>query len=402
MIKKEFSAEQVVIEVMHHFGFRRNYEVAQYFNVTPQTLSGWIKSGEIPPKHLIKYKNEILDHKDFNKDDSSIINITDNKIKELKKFSWKDTKQLIKLNIKILLIIPFITTLLTTIYVFFIASPVYTSISKVLPISADGSNSSNFSGVAAQLGISIPLNIGSTVPWAEIYPEIVKSNNLLQSVLLDNYDTEKYGIKSLMNILVSEYGLEKYSNSEQKNRALQELRKLISISKDRISPVVTLKVETFEPLLVADLSRRLIQRSGQIQRQLKTNRVKKKRLFIEERLLEVSGELKKMEKELREFREFNRNISTSPSLQMKVQEMGREIDLQNSLYVTLKSQYEKAKIDEVERDDMVQIIDSPSVPSNLTSPRIGLSIFLSIFFGIFSSVFILYFRLNYMEINEAS
>ena len=39
---------------------------------------------------------------------------------------------------------------------------------------------------------------------------------------------------------------------------------------------------------------------------------------------------------------------------MKVQEMGREVDLQNSIYITLKTQYEKAKIDEVGRDDMVQ------------------------------------------------
>ena len=76
-----------------------------------------------------------------------------------------------------------------------------------------------------------------------------------------------------------------------------------------------------------------------------------------------------MEKELRLFRENNRNLSTSPSLQMKVQEMGREVDLQNSLYVTLKTQYEKAKIDEIGRDDMIQQIDGPSFPTKLTSPR---------------------------------
>ena len=54
------SAEEIVLDVMRHFGLRRNYQVAKYFNVTPQTLSGWIKSGVIPPKHLIKYSNEVL------------------------------------------------------------------------------------------------------------------------------------------------------------------------------------------------------------------------------------------------------------------------------------------------------------------------------------------------------
>ena len=61
MLSEEQTAEQIVINVMKHFGFRRNYQVAEYFNVTPQTLSGWIKSGEIPPKHLMKYRLEVLD-----------------------------------------------------------------------------------------------------------------------------------------------------------------------------------------------------------------------------------------------------------------------------------------------------------------------------------------------------
>ena len=56
---KKMTAEEVVIEVMRHHGFRRNYQVAKYFNVTPQTLSGWIKNGNIPLKHYIKFYNDI-------------------------------------------------------------------------------------------------------------------------------------------------------------------------------------------------------------------------------------------------------------------------------------------------------------------------------------------------------
>ena len=102
--------------------------------------------------------------------------------------------------------------------------------------------------------------------------------------------------------------------------------------------------------------------------------------------------MKKMEVVLREFRENNRNLSTSPSLQMQVEKMGREVDLQNSLYVTLKTQLEKAKIDEVGRDDMVQQIDGPSTPTRLTSPKIFINIAMSLFFGIFLSIFIIYVK----------
>ena len=407
MSSKEPTAEKIVIEIMRHFGLRRNYQVAEYFDVTPQTLSGWIKSGEIPPKHLMKYKTEVLDVQD-KVAMPSVSSIEFQKISEREKelikpykFSWNNTKKTLLQNLRILLAIPITVVSLTTVYVFLIASPVYTSVSKVLPISEDRSSSNGFSGMAAQLGINIPLNIGGTVPWDEIYPEIVKSSNLLMSVLSEEYDTKKYGKKSLREILINDRSLEKYKGQDQNNRALIELRKMININKDRLSPVVTLKVSAFEPLFSAELSNSLIEKSGEIQRQLKTNRVRKKRLFIEERLIEVSGEMKNMEKELREFREYNRNVSSSPSLTMKVQEMGREIDLQNNLYVTLKTQHEKAKIDEVERDDMVQVIDGPNIPAKLTRPRRGLSIIFSVFFGFFMAIFSVYFRENFMETNQA-
>jgi len=405
MDDKKPIAEKVVLDIMSHFGFRRNYQVAEYFEVTPQTLSGWIKTGKIPPKHMMKYTKDVLNLQ-AEKSPSFTVQPTissdsvtqDDQRYNTKKFSWVRTKLIITQYSKTLLGIPFAVIFLVAAYVFWIADPVYTSVSKVLPVSEDGSTSSNgFSGVAAQLGVNIPLSMGGTVPWDEIYPEIVQSSDLLATLLGGVYITEKYGQRILKEILFKENRLNKYPEKERFNRAITELRKMIKISKDRLSPVVTLEIEAFEPQFAAELSKKLIEESGQIQRQLKTNRVRKKRLFIEERLIEVSVEMKAKELSLREFREKNRNMSTSPSLLMQVQEMGREVDLQNSLYVTLKTQYEKAKIDEVERDDMVQLIDGPNIPAKLTRPRRGLSITLALFFGIFLSIFIIYFKEHLLE-----
>ena len=405
MSRTSSEVEKVVQNIMSHFGYRRNYEVAKYFNVSPQTLSGWIKNGEIPPKHLIKYNQEVLLSQnkkniiDLNSSDI-ILSKDSNHMEKSQKFSWPATKKIFFKNLNILFGLPIIIILLMSTYLFFIADPVYTSVSKVLPISKDGSSSNGFSGVAAQLGINIPLNIGGTVPWAEVYPEIIKSSDLLSTMLSDTFLTKKYGKISLLNILDIKHGLSDYPENEIKNRSISELRKMISISKDRISPVVTIKVEAFEPIFASELSKVLIEKSGKIQRQLKTSRIKQKRLFIQERLVTISKDLKKMELELREFREYNRNLSSSPSLEMRVQEMGREIDLQNSLYVTLKTEYEKAKIDEVERENMVQQIDRPSIPSTLTRPRRALSLTLASFFAIFLSIFIIYFKENYIYDNS--
>lgn len=396
------NVEEIVIDIMRHFGYRRNYQVAQYFEVTPQTLSGWIKNGEIPAKHLMKYSIEIQKKKtedNYEKSDNNSNQLNPNKVNghTPKSFSWNRTKVIFKKKIKILIGLPIIFSISMGIYVFLVADPVYTSVSKVLPISEDGAaNTNNFSGVAAQLGINIPLSIGGTVPWDEVYPEIVISSNLLTSILTEKYFTEKYGKITLKNILDKEHRFSGYPIQEHENRAINELRKMITISKDRLSPIVTISVETFEPIFASELLKTLIEKSGQIQRKLKTNRIREKRLFIEERLKDISTELKSLEKGLREFREYNRNIS-SPALQMTVQEKGREVDLQNSLYLTLKTEYEKAKIDEIERDDMVQLIDGPSIPAQLTRPRRGLSLVLTMLFGLFLSVFIIYFQERYIE-----
>ena len=252
-------AEKVVLDIMRHFGFRRNYQVAEYFNVTPQTLSGWIKAGEIPPKHMMKYTTEVLNaltKKSLSFDRQPALNadqITQVDIGyKTQKFSWVRTKLILSQYSKTLIGIPLSSILLVAVYVFWIADPVYTSVSKVLPVSEDRSASSNgFSGVAAQLGINIPLSMGGTVPWAEIYPEIVQSSDLLATLLEGMYITEKYGQKLLKEIIFSEHGLTKYPEKEWFNRAVAELRKMIKISKDRLSPIVTLEVEAFEPQFAA-------------------------------------------------------------------------------------------------------------------------------------------------------
>ncbi len=386
---------------MRHFGFRRNYQVAEYFDVTPQTLSGWIKNGEIPPKHLIKYKEEI-----YNKNRRNIkflnnenINEINNELifEEKNRHSRSKIKKIFYNNLKLLLAIPSACLFIVAIYLYIFANPIYTSKSKVLPISEDGSTSNSFSGFASQLGINIPLSIGGKVPWDEIYPEIVKSSGLLESLLNKKYSTAKYGVLSLKRILIEENNLQKYEERNQQNRVIDKLKNMIKISKERTSPIVNINVLAFEPVFASELSKDLINRSSTIQRELKTNRIKQKRLFIEERLKQVSLEMKDMEKELRRFRENNRNLSSSPSLQMKVQEMGREVDLQNNLYITLKTQYEKAKIDEVGRDDMVQQIDGPSIPTQLTSPKRLLSLLMALFFGLFLSFFSIYLKENYFN-----
>ena len=91
------------------------------------------------------------------------------------------------------------------------------------------------------------INIGGKVPWDEIYPEIVKSSDLLNSIIDEKFLTKKYGKETLFNIMAKEYSLFKYENQNKKNRIIDILREMIIINKDRSSPIVNISVMAFEP-----------------------------------------------------------------------------------------------------------------------------------------------------------
>jgi uncharacterized protein involved in exopolysaccharide biosynthesis len=151
-----------------------------------------------------------------------------------------------------------------------------------------------------------------------------------------------------------------------------------------------LHVEAFEPRLARDLATEVIAESGKILLDLKTKKVQEKRIFIEARIEEVFNALQEAEKAEEQFRLENKNIIQSPTLTMKIKRLFREVELQNSLYVSLKSQYENAKIEEVQEAAMIQVIDGPLKPVRLTSPRIAISLILALFFGLSLAVFIIY------------
>ena len=55
----KINAESLIAKVMNQFGFRHQYEVAEYFGVTAQTLSGWVKTGTVPDKYLMKFQLDV-------------------------------------------------------------------------------------------------------------------------------------------------------------------------------------------------------------------------------------------------------------------------------------------------------------------------------------------------------
>ena len=84
---------------------------------------------------------------------------------------------------------------------------------------------------------------------------------------------------------------------------------------------------------------------------------------------DILGDLTLAEDALKDFREKNRIILSSPALMLEQERLIRELEVKKQIYITLKTQMEMANIEEVQNSKTIRVLDHPEVPINRTSPQ---------------------------------
>ena len=82
-------------------------------------------------------------------------------------------------NIRKLLLIAFLTALISSIIVLFVINPRYESSAKILSSSNTQQTSSGLAGIAAGFGISLPVDGGQSIFSSELFSSIILSNQFL-------------------------------------------------------------------------------------------------------------------------------------------------------------------------------------------------------------------------------
>ncbi len=366
------------------FGDIRLADLAREMDVSSQVINGWKLRDKVPYKYVkqlsdtssIATKN--IDYTVKSKTPEEDLNKEDNKsdIKEILSFI-KYIFDSITNNFKIFIAITTLVITLTAINVFFIIEPQYTSKCKILPLPSD--QASSLQGLATTFGVP-SLAKGSSIDINSpiLYPAILKSRKLSQEVLKIKFNSDKKGKKlPLYDIL----------NINNRYKAVDHLINKINIKTERNSTLIGISVTASEPKLAKDIADVVIKKLNDLQRSYKVSRVSEKRKFIEERIQKISNDLKLAEIALREFREKNRNIFSSPALKLEESRLMRNEASYLEIYLTLNSELERSKIEEVEKGSMLAIIDAPEVPQARSSPARKKSVFLSIIAGLIMSTF---------------
>ena len=172
------------------------------------------------------------------------------------------------------------------------------------------------------------------------------------------------------------------------NTAIDRLTEKILIQEEE-SGLIVISVLMEEPQLAADIVNYISNYIKEYISDIMLSYSSRHREFIEERLQYSKNELSTSEEELKKFSEKNPFAVDTPELQLQRGRLMRNMEVNQQVYITLRQQYEMARINELKETPVINILDFGEPASDEEKPQKMLIIFLTtLIFLLFTSIFI--------------
>ena len=317
---------------------------------------------------------------------------------EFKEYSLNDLFDIILKNKSFLAKFSIFCVLVTIIYVL-VVSPLYLSKAKVLTNTGNTNSVGKISSLASQFGVNLgdSQNAGSDFS-PEVYIEILNSRKLFDELTSLSFNIKDNDDNSLSEITLFEYLIDKSSDDFKeidKEYAFEEFYdSVIKSSKNLDSSSITIEVRTTNKDFSYQLLKSIVSILNKIQLDFKTEKIKSKKEFILKQIESTSQDLEVVEDEWISVQKSNISPK-SPALILKEEKLKREVVILTNVYTNLKNELEIAKIEEVEQNKSVDVIDPPNYPVLKDWPKrknmVIQSFVLSIIFGISIILMIEYF-----------
>jgi len=379
--------------------------IARTLNTTPQAVSNW-KARDQVPHHITAKLSQLPPTGNPQTPDgppipsSPITHYASPSIYEEDSISLSDILLTMAEQLKVIFLTIFISVFLTFTYVQFIQQPLYVSWATVLLPENKLGSLGGLAGLASQFGVNVPMESTADLSSPSLYPELLRSRTFAEKILDKDFYLEEYGKEMpLLSILTHGDKPPKYGKDTLITQAVKLLNEeYLSFDQDPKSPFSVIKVTAQEPRFAKELADVVLVELESLNRYFKSENVSEKNTFIENRIASVEGELEESEQALKDFNERNRQIS-SPSLQLELERLERDVEVQKGVYLTLKQQLELVKIEEVQKASIVQVLDRPTVAFDSSNKNLILSLLLSIILGAGAGIFIGFFR-SYLDNSE--
>jgi uncharacterized protein involved in exopolysaccharide biosynthesis len=367
--------------------------IAKIYNLTEKTLRNRI--AELKKRGLINNNESQLDNLDSTMLDLNIQSLF---------------KLLLKRKIFIIKWTSFIT--MTFVIYSLIATPFFESKITLYPagnLVESGNMIGNLQGLAESFGLG---NNGNNQTFN--IPDIVNSRRLKKSIILNKWNSNSF--KSKVNLIEFwEIDKPKFFNPKKWIKdalpfpktthdtlgaqifdALERLNKSILIE-EKVTGLIEVSVVMEEPSIASDIANYIAEFVKNFVAAEQKKEASRNKEFIYEQLIKSKIDLEKSEEGLTSFREKN-PFSRIPSLEEHRGRLERNIESNQQVYITLRQQYEIAKIDEARDYLLVTILDKAEPAIFKSRPKrtlITIAGFITgLFLSFFSAFFISIIRLN--------
>jgi uncharacterized protein involved in exopolysaccharide biosynthesis len=234
----------------------------------------------------------------------------------------------------------------------------YTSVAKILP-SGKTDQIAELKDLAGLRGFS-----SSDENSSELYPIILTSRQIGQTLVERSIDFRHGSARMSLT-------LEEYFKKGDRDYLLAQLAKITSVSMDKKMGVIDIAVETKYPGLSQAILTGYIDELENYNIHKRKSQAKQAALYLKTQLRDVEKELKACEDKLEQFQNKNRGWASSanPDIIKLLSRFRRDIEIQSTTYLTLRQEYELAKLNAQKDIPIVRVLDLPSLPSVKSGPR---------------------------------
>ena len=290
-----------------------------------------------------------------------------------------------------------------------VATPFYQSTTTMYPaLEAENSGGilgNSIKGLAESYGL---MGLGSA-PTYNI-PDIVLSRRIKKNIILSKWYSTAFPDSSNLikfweidkpnkfspfiildvfkSLFPSGQGFSISADKLHLENAIEKLQRLISVSEEQ-SGLIVVSVQMEDPILAASITNYIADYVKEFISIEQEKEAIKQKEFIYNQMISAKSDLSDSELKLTNFIKKNPLALGNPDLQLQQGRLVREIEENQAVYITLRQQYEIAKIEAEEDKLFINILDTGDVAVRKSKPKRLLILLSSIMFGMMTSVLVI-------------
>jgi uncharacterized protein involved in exopolysaccharide biosynthesis len=279
---------------------------------------------------------------------------------------------------RLILLTALVCALVTAIVVL-VLTPRYTALTSFVPeVPKESSLSSSLGGLASQFGL------GSQVatPYSpDFMADVLRSRYIGELILAAEFPAPRSGASKGQRPLLDILEIRGNTPARRLEAGLETLADATSMTLDRRTGVLSLRVTLHDPELAAAVANRMVEELNRFNVERRRSQSGEERIFTERRLKEVQKELTDAEAELVAFLQRNRQFSESSVASVTARSLERKVSLKQEVLATMSRSYEEARINEVRDTPVLTVIDQAEPPAWKSFPKRTISVLVALVAG---------------------